>query len=121
MSELKKDIKRFWEKASLWSDKNEMQNAKLKIDQATKELKHWKKEYKKLPKGKRIKSVAQRREEAHSQSQTFKSPFGGLFNRRERLETIIARLENELSMAQAQYEGAKERRDHARKELKKLM
>lgn len=117
LDDVQRSLKVFWEKASLWSDRNEMLVAKQGIDEAERKLKKWKKELAEL-KGKRIKSAEERKREAEIQSQTMQVPF--FKGRRERLESIVARLENNLALAKAHWEGAHERAEHAKRELKKL-
>lgn len=114
---IKHDLKVFWERASLWGSEDQIEQAKKEIKEQEIKLKKWKKRLAELP-GKRIKSAEERREEAHAQSQTFKVPF--FKGRRERLESIVARHENELELAKAHLEGVQQWTAHAKKQLKKL-
>lgn len=116
---IKRHVKKFWEKASLWSDENEVIAARKELENARKKLDKFRNILRDLPPEKDTKTKAELRREEEIASQTFRTP--ALFGtRRQRLERIIARLEHDVEMAEAHLEGARERREHARRELMRV-
>lgn len=103
LEDIKRDLKIFWEKASLWSDINEITNARIDLKEIKKKLEKFEKVQKTL---------------TPEQLKSLKLPIVG--TRGERLEHIIENLKEQVRLAEAHIEGATERAAHARMQLRKM-
>lgn len=113
-------LRRFWEKASVWGDKNEIYTARRDIRDITKELKKAKSVLKsmkvKKTSGKRKKNIDLSLESATIP--TPKIPF--IRSKKDAYQARVARLSWNLELAKAHLEGAMSRKKHAERQLARL-